>query len=88
MADTGLNELDHCIDCGLPLEIAAIKLGFFRKAALLFVCPGCGRARTDGSSEARIDIRDRLTTLDCKLSPATSGDLALNDPIPIHPAPH
>ena len=36
-----------CADCGQPLEIAAIKFHFFHQPALLFVCPGCGLAKTD-----------------------------------------
>ena len=79
MSVTEQEELDHCPDCSLPLEIAAVRLSFFRKPAILFVCPRCGLMRTDGYA-ARISVRDRVTALDRKLAIAASRLLPLSEP--------
>jgi hypothetical protein len=78
MLVTEREELDHCPDCSLPLEIAAVSLRFFRKPAMLSVCPNCGLMRTDG--KARLTIRDRLDALDKKLAIEASRLLPLGEP--------
>jgi hypothetical protein len=80
MSVTEREELDHCPDCSLPFEIAAVSLRFFRKAAMLSVCPNCGLMRTDGC-EARLTIRDRLDALDKKLAIGPSRLLPLGEPL-------
>jgi hypothetical protein len=87
MSGTEQDKLDHCPDCGLPLEIAAVSLSFFRKAAMLLVCPNCGLTRTDGC-EARIPIRDRLDALDRKFAIAASRLLPLSEPLADRRASH
>jgi hypothetical protein len=79
MSVTEREELDHCPDCRLPFEIAAVSLRFFRKPAMLSVCPNCGLMRTDGC-EARLTIRDRLDALDKKLAIGASRLLPLGEP--------
>ena len=75
-------ELDQCPNCGLSLEIAAVRFSFFRRTAMLFVCPNCGLMRAD--SPARDSISDWIAALDRKKS--IDRDLKLGDPPPIHPA--
>jgi hypothetical protein len=77
-------ELDQCPDCRDPLEIAAVRFSFFRRTAVLFVCPNCGLMRAD--SPARDIISDWTAALDRKKSIAARRDLKLGDPTPIHPA--
>ena len=77
-------ELDQCPDCGDSLEIAAVRVSFFRRTAMLFVCPNCGLMRADSS--ARNSISDWIAALDRTKSIAASRDLKLGDPTPIHPA--
>jgi hypothetical protein len=85
MLGTEQDKLDHCPDCSLPLEIAAVSLSLFRKAAMLFVCPNCGLTRTDGCG-ARIPIRDRIDALDRKLAIAASRLLPLSKPLAVRRA--
>jgi hypothetical protein len=86
MLDTEQDTLDHCPDCSLPLEIAAVSLGFFRKAAMLLVCPNCGLTRTDGC-EARIPMHVRLDALDRRLAIAASRLLPLSEPLAVRRVP-
>jgi hypothetical protein len=86
MLGTEQDRLDHCANCSLPLEIAAVSLSFFRKAAMLLICPNCGLMRTDGC-EARIPIRDRRDALDRKLAIAASRLLPLSKPLAVHRIP-
>ena len=80
MSVTEREKLDHCPDdCSLPFEIAAVSLRFFRKPAMLSVCPNCGLMRTDGC-ETRLTIRDRLDALDKKLAIGASRLLPLGEP--------
>jgi hypothetical protein len=55
----------------------------FRKAAMLFVCPGCGLAYAEGPSKAR--MRLLIAALDQKLSILTRGMARLSTPILVRP---
>src|ERR1700691_2053214 len=80
MSGTEREKLDHCPDdCSLPFEIAAVSLRFFRKPAMLSVCPNCGLMRTDGC-ETRLTIRDRIDDLDKKLAIGARRLLPLGEP--------
>jgi hypothetical protein len=79
MSVTEREELDHCPDCSVPFEIAAVNLRFFRKPAMLSVCPNCGLMRADGC-EGRLTIRDRLDAFDKKLAIGASHVLPLGEP--------
>ena len=72
--------LDHCSDCGERFEIAAVRLSVFRKAAMLFVCPGCGLVRVeDHLTKAR--MRTYIVQLSQKLSILTRGMTRLSTPM-------
>jgi predicted RNA-binding Zn-ribbon protein involved in translation (DUF1610 family) len=77
-------ERDQCPDCGLSLEIAAVRLSFFQKAAALFVCPNCARVQAD--CPTRVRVSDWLGGQDRKKSIAASVDLAPRDRKSAHPA--
>jgi predicted RNA-binding Zn-ribbon protein involved in translation (DUF1610 family) len=53
-------DLDQCPDCRDPLEIAAVRFSFFRRTAMLFVCPNCGLMRADSSTRNSLSDWPRL----------------------------
>jgi len=62
------HEPDNCPYCKRPFEITSVKFGLpGRRTVALFVCPGCGLARTEIRGEARRKLRSRISALGRKL---------------------
>jgi hypothetical protein len=72
-------EIDlDCPHCRHLFEIAAVKFGFLRLPAMLFVCPGRGLTRADPTWTSRFGkIRLEIAQKDSSFLPPSSGD-ALN----------
>jgi len=75
-----LDDFPNC-KCGQTFEIAAVSLSVFRKAEMLWICPGCGLEHAELRSKARKRIRDRIATLDRKFSILTRRVVQLSDAI-------
>jgi hypothetical protein len=67
--------------CGQIFEIAAVNMSVFHKTEMLWTCPGCGLEHAEVRSKARKQIRDRIATLDRKLSILTRRASQLRDAI-------
>jgi hypothetical protein len=78
---------DDCPNCkgGQTFEIAAVRLSLFRKAEILWRCPGCGLERGELQSKARKRIRDRIAMLNQKLS-ILANDVIPRGPVESRPA--
>jgi hypothetical protein len=76
----GSNNFPDC-KCGQIFEIAAVNMSVFHKTEILWTCPGCGLEHAEVRSKARKQIRDRIATLDRKLSILTRRALQLRDAI-------
>jgi hypothetical protein len=83
MSVTEREKLDHCPDCSLPFEIAAVSLRFFRKSAMLSVCPNCGQTAAKLASQYAIDSTPLVRSLrseqaaSCRLVTDGSGTVHL-----------
>jgi hypothetical protein len=56
--------LNHCPNCNLIFEIAAVDLSIVSGNIVLFVCPSCGLANPESRTEAPRKARMRIAELD------------------------